>query len=261
MYIVFFLVAFIACTIGKICGMGGGVIIKPVLDAFGVMSVSSINLLSGCTVIGMTLWSVCKTALQGNSKVDIRSSTPLAIGAAIGGIMGKELFSSVEKLFSDPNRAGGIQAGILFIAMMATLIYTVKKDKVKSMHVTNPVVIVFIGLVLGMLGSFLGIGGGPFNMAVLFLFFSMPVKTAAQNSLYIILISQVTSLIRQVLSGHLPPIIPAVLIGMVVFGIIGSEVGGNINKRLTDKSATVLFECATILVMAICVYNGYKFLT
>ena len=37
MYAVCFLVAFLACIIGKICGMGGGVIIKPVLDATGVM--------------------------------------------------------------------------------------------------------------------------------------------------------------------------------------------------------------------------------
>ena len=34
--------------------------------------------------------------------------------------------------------------------------------------------------------------GGPFNMAVLFYFFSMGTKTAAQNSLYVILISQLT---------------------------------------------------------------------
>ena len=61
MYAVCFLVAFLACIIGKICGMGGGVIIKPVLDATGVMEVAAINFLSGCTVIGMTCWSVGKS--------------------------------------------------------------------------------------------------------------------------------------------------------------------------------------------------------
>ena len=53
-----FLVALLACLIGSICGMGGGVIIKPVLDASGFLPVAQINFFSCCTVLGMTLWSV-----------------------------------------------------------------------------------------------------------------------------------------------------------------------------------------------------------
>ncbi len=45
---------------GAICGIGGGVIIKPTLDAFGVLSVSTISFLSGCTVLAMTCYSVIK---------------------------------------------------------------------------------------------------------------------------------------------------------------------------------------------------------
>ena len=40
---VIILVSFLASVIGSICGVGGGVIIKPVLDAFGIMSVSAIS--------------------------------------------------------------------------------------------------------------------------------------------------------------------------------------------------------------------------
>ena len=80
-----FLVAFGACIIGKICGMGGGVIIKPALDALGIMQVTEINFLSGCTVLGMTCWSVGKSLVQHESQIDLSISTPLAIGAAVGG--------------------------------------------------------------------------------------------------------------------------------------------------------------------------------
>lgn len=51
-----YLVTFAACVLGTICGMGGGIIIKPVLDAAGVMSVSTITFLSGVTVIAMSCW-------------------------------------------------------------------------------------------------------------------------------------------------------------------------------------------------------------
>lgn len=52
-----FLVCFAASVVGSICGIGGGVIIKPVLDAFGIMDVSTLSFLSGCTVLSMTTYS------------------------------------------------------------------------------------------------------------------------------------------------------------------------------------------------------------
>ncbi len=252
---VFFSVAFIACLVGKICGMGGGVTIKPILDVLGIMSVTSINFLSGCTVLGMTCWSVCRSVVKKESSIDLKTLTPLAVGAAAGGILGKQLFSIVARAFADPDKAGGVQAALLFAATLATLIYTVKKDSVRSLSMKSPMACILIGLLLGMLGSFLGIGGGPFNMAVLFFFFSMPTKTAAQNSLYIILISQAAALLMTLVSGKIPLVIPVVLIGMIICGVAGSEAGGRINKGLSEKSATKLFEAAMILVMAICVFN------
>jgi uncharacterized membrane protein YfcA len=47
-------VSFFASVIGSICGIGGGVIIKPVLDAVGLYSVSTISFMSGCIVLSMT---------------------------------------------------------------------------------------------------------------------------------------------------------------------------------------------------------------
>lgn len=260
MYIICMLIAFLACVLGKICGMGGGVIIKPVLDALGVSSVASINFLSGCTVIGMSLWSVGKSYVKHASQIDLKISTPLAVGAAIGGILGKSVYASVAGLFASPETAGGVQAILLLAATFGTLLYTIKKDSIRMLHVTNPVICVVIGLGLGMLGSFLGIGGGPFNMAVLYFFFAMSTKTAAQNSLYVILISQSTGLVKTILSGNLPEVLPFLLVGMVSFGVLGSEIGGRLNRRLSEKDTTRLFEGAMVLVMVICVYNIFKFL-
>ena len=78
---------------GTVCGIGGGVIIKPVLDAFGVLDVAVISFLSGCTVLSMTTYSVVKSKIGGTSYVDKRTGIPLALGAALGGVAGKELFS------------------------------------------------------------------------------------------------------------------------------------------------------------------------
>lgn len=66
-YICFFIALF-ACLLGKMCGMGGGVIIKPVIDALGIMPVASINFLSACTVLGMSGWSTVKSFSRGGGR-------------------------------------------------------------------------------------------------------------------------------------------------------------------------------------------------
>ena len=84
-----FLISFLASTAGAICGIGGGVIIKPTLGLFQMASVSTISFLSGCTVLSMSLYSVGRELLAHDSTVNFKTGTPLALGAAIGGVFGK----------------------------------------------------------------------------------------------------------------------------------------------------------------------------
>ena len=91
--ILFFLICFFASVIGAICGIGGGVIIKPVLDAFQMMDVSTISFLSGCTVLSMTTYSVIKSKMSKTNSINSKTALPLALGAAVGGILGKWIFS------------------------------------------------------------------------------------------------------------------------------------------------------------------------
>ena len=46
MYWIIWPVCLAACLIGSICGLGGGVIIKPALDLFGSMDVAQVSFLS-----------------------------------------------------------------------------------------------------------------------------------------------------------------------------------------------------------------------
>ena len=126
-YLVFLIVCFGASIVGAICGIGGGVIIKPVLDSFGVLDVTAISFLSGCTVLSMTTYSVLKNKISGESHVTMKTGFPLAIGAAVGGLIGKWLFSYVKSLSSDPNKVGAVQALCLLIVTLGTLIYTIYK--------------------------------------------------------------------------------------------------------------------------------------
>ncbi len=260
LYLLFLMVSFIASVAGSVCGIGGGVIIKPVLDAFGVLSVSSISFLSGCTVLAMSFYSILKKHLAGELLVDMVIGTPLAVGAAAGGILGKILFQYVLNVFTDKDMIGAVQASCLFLMTAGTLLYTLKKENIRTYKVNHGAACSAIGLFLGVLSSFLGIGGGPVNLVVLFCFFSMDTKTAAQNSLYIILFSQITSLCSIWLTKTVPDFSCVLLVLMVLGGILGGAVGRIINKNISEKAVDQLFIILMVVIMGFNIYNVYQFI-
>ena len=255
-----FLICFCACTVGAICGIGGGIIIKPALDTFGIMSASTINFLSGCTVLAMTTYSFGKNKLAGTSKIDQATGIPLALGAAIGGVFGKSLFQMIRSMSSDPTAISAIQAACLVAITLGTLIYTIYKSRIPTHHVTNKLACVVIGLLLGIMSSFLGIGGGPINLVVLFFFFSMDTKKAAENSLYIILFSQTASLISTLATRTVPEFDISILCLMIAGGIIGGIMGRKINKKLDEAAVDKLFIALMILMIVMNTYNFFKYM-
>ena len=259
-HLLIFLICFCACTVGAICGIGGGIIIKPALDTFGIMSASTINFLSGCTVLAMTTYSFGKNKLAGTSKIDQATGIPLALGAAIGGVFGKSLFQMIRSMSSDPTAISAIQAACLVIITLGTLIYTIYKSRIPTHHVTNKLACVVIGLLLGVMSSFLGIGGGPINLVVLFFFFSMDTKKAAENSLYIILFSQTASLISTLATRTVPEFDISILCLMIAGGIIGGIMGRKINKKLDEAAVDKLFIALMILMIVMNTYNFFKYM-
>lgn len=256
---VFFIVSFLASIVGAICGIGGGVIIKPVLDLFGLESVSTISFLSGCTVLSMSLYSVGKSMTAKDRLVKMNTGTPLAIGAALGGILGKQMFTAVKAMSANPNMVGSVQAGCLAVITLATLIYTVFKARISTRHFTSTVICVVIGIILGISSSFLGIGGGPINLVVLYYFFSMDTKTAAANSLYIILFSQAASLMATVFTGSVPAFRFITLVLMVAGGIGGGIVGRMLNKKMDNKAVDKLFMGLMSVIILISIYNTFRY--
>ena len=269
-YVIFFVVSILASVVGAICGVGGGVFMKPALDAVGVLPVNTITFLSTCTVVAMTSYNVITAAINtkkgGNDNlIDWNLTTWLAIGSAIGGLLGKNIYSNIKASFVNQEAVGGYQALALLIAVFLTLLYTVNKKKIKGYQVKNPIALIVLGFVLGTLSSFVGIGGGPMNLAVLFFFLSMPTKMAAQNSLYMILISQAASLVMTFVKGNVPtalyrdvdPGLWVMLIGMMLCGIYGGKIGKKLNKKLPTETVDKLFVILIFVIMALCVWNIY----
>jgi len=250
-----FAVCLAASTIGGVCGIGGGVVIKPVLDATGIMSVSTASFLSGLTVLSMSLVSVYKN--RKTRELDAKRSVPLGIGAAVGGVLGKNLFQTIKAAVGADQLVGTIQAVVLGLMVLGTLIYVQNKAKIRTKNVENTVVGVAIGLALGMCSSFLGIGGGPMNLAVLYYFFSMSTKQATVNSLLIVLLSQTMSFVVTLISG-VPAFELPMLIAMAGAGVIGGFVSAKLHRKLSAETIDKLFSALLVVIILICCYNALK---
>ncbi|MCI9627489.1 MAG: sulfite exporter TauE/SafE family protein [Clostridia bacterium] len=256
--LIFFLISLLATTVGAISGIGGGVIIKPVLDAFGLLGVSTISFLSGCTVLSMSVVSLLKSRGSG-VKLEVRKSTFLGLGAAAGGVVGKYLFDLMKGWFPGDAVVGAVQSAVL-IAMTVFVFFFVRyKSKISPKQVQNSAACLLIGLSLGMLSAFLGIGGGPINIAVLYYFFSMDAKTSARNSIYIILFSQITSLVRTFAAGAVPAFDPWLLALMIAGGVGGGFLGSAISRRLTNSGVDKLFSGVMLVIILVSCYNFVRF--
>ena len=171
------------------------------------------------------------------------------------------MFSAVKAFFNGSPMVGGVQAVALGIITLGTLLYTINKSRIRTCKTSSKVVCMVIGLLLGIMSSFLGIGGGPINLVVLGFFFSMDTKTAAANSLYIILFSQAASLLATLFTASVPEFRIPSLILMVAGGIGGGIVGRKLNKKMDNRAVDKLFICLMILIVCICIYNALRAFT
>lgn len=124
MFALIIITVLVATFAGSISGIGGGVLIKPVMDALCDMTSSQISFLSGTTVLGMTAVSLLKSR-KGTIKID-RRGTMMALGAAFGGLFGKMLFNKATSSF--PSSKVSLVQNIIMVALTVTVfIYTLKR--------------------------------------------------------------------------------------------------------------------------------------
>ena len=233
---------------GAGAGIGGGVIIKPALDALGGYDVFVIGVLSSATVLAMAIVSTIQCIKQG-TRFDA-TLIMLAVGAVAGGFLGKEAFSFMRSLMAD-NVLTIFQASIIIFLLIIVLL----RKKLPDWHIKNKIAVFAIGLLLGAVSAFLGIGGGPINVAVLCMFFAMDIKRAATGSIFIILLAQMTKLIAIAATTGFNGLDYTMLYFMVPGGVLGGFLGVWLKHRLKEKHIETLFLVVVAGVILLNIYN------
>lgn len=247
--LIYGIIIIFATFAGAFVGLGGGVIIKPLLDLVGHDSIDVVNFISSFAVFSMSISSTAKH-IKAKTKINFKFIATLSIGAVAGGICGSYLFDYLLSIF-DNTSLKRIQGIILGILLVASVIYINLKNR-KSFNINNPFGIVFAGFALGLTASFLGVGGGPINVAFLVLFFSMTMKEAAVYSVGIIFFSQLSKIITMAVSGNIPEFSIITLAVAICCAVAGGILGAAANKKSSEKTIKIIF---TIIVAAVAAVN------
>lgn len=247
-------VILVATTLGAFVGLGGGVIIKPVLDFIGREPRMQVDFLSAAAVFTMSVVSTGKY-IKRRQKFDISIIIFIAAGSILGGYLGSAVMDIIGTVIAQQT-IRCIQAFTLAVLLTAVSIYVGKSSF--SFEVKNKPAIFAVGLALGFMASFLGIGGGPINVAVLTLFFSMNVKDSAVYSVAIIFFSQLSKLITILATAGFEPYAHQwkTLVFILPAAVIGGFIGSSLNRKFDDKLIRKVFVSVMIMLIILNVYNG-----
>lgn len=254
--LLYVLIVLFATISGAIAGLGGGVIIKPLFDMLGYHDASTIGVYSCLAVFTMCIVSILKQLRSGFS-FDMKTGLSISLGSLAGGLLGDALFAMVTSSYAD-HMVKVIQALLLGITLVLILIYTFAKDKVTHYQIRNIGVTFLVGLFLGAISVFLGIGGGPMNVALLMLLFSYSMKEAAVYSIVTIFFSQLSKISTLVIGGTLLEYDLSVVPYICVAAIIGGFIGTTYNQKLTDKAIEKFYVFLLVVLLVISGYNVWS---
>lgn len=266
--IILFLGAISAGLLGSLTGLGGGVIIIPLLTlGFGVPMHYAIGA-SLISVIGTSSGAAVAFVKEGFT--NMRIGMFLEIATTAGAIVGA-LVSGVL----NPNTIGIIFASILLLTVILNLkgkpdhqeilipdslehklkMYGTFPDKgiKKDYSARNTVPGFFMMVFAGAMSGLLGIGSGALKVLAMDNMMKLPFKVSTTTSNFMIGVTAVASSLIYFQRGEIVPVIVApVLVGVIVGSFIGSK---TLMNSKTKKLKTFFAIVITILSFYM-MYNG-----
>jgi uncharacterized membrane protein YfcA len=220
------LVGFVVGIMIGLTGVGGGVLLLPVLiyglQIPAIMAVGSDALFNFFTKIPAGLLHLSKGTVR--RKVVLA----LAAGSVPGSMCGVALLTHIRTLYGNGvNEFIKVAVGILLIAIPSLLLF--QKRIEESVAHRPPTLKSFmgmtlIGLVAGFLVGMTSVGSGSIIMMLLLLFYSFsPKVNVGTDVVHAVVLTGVTSLLHFRLGNVDPRLVGSLLIGSVPGGLLGSH--------------------------------------
>ena len=250
---VYFVVILLACVLGAIVGLGGGVFIRPIFDTIGYHGMADIQLFSSAAILSMAIVSTF-TKLMGGMEIDKSKAVLISAGSLVGGVFGDFALQGIISMVESESTAQRIQAICTAIVLFISIILTAKSSQ--RYEIKNKCLSFAFGVFLGGVAVFLGIGGGPMNIPLLMIFFGLSIKQAAAYSIIIVFFSHLSRIATIGWTVGFWGFDLWVLIFVIPAAIIGGLIGARFSKILSDDSVKKIFIAAISAVILLNVMNA-----
>jgi len=230
---------FFAGVLGALTGIGGGVLLTPILALYFGIPIRE--------AIGTSLVAVITTSAASSSvhlqrhTTDIRLGMTLELATSLGAAVMAYLVGYFNRNFLE-----GLFAAFLLYSSITILAKhgKVKPEDESSPAVNGEVVIppyeprryplgLSASLVAGGLSGLLGIGGGPIKVPVMFIFMNVPLMVATATSNFMIGVTAAASAIVYYRRGDILVDIAAPLaVGVFVGSLLGARLAPRIHTKV-----------------------------
>lgn len=227
--------------LGALIGIGGGVIIVPILVLIFDVPIKS--------AIAISLISVCATSIGGASrylnsgKADFRLGLFLETTTVAGAICGGMIALLVRQSIL------AVMFSILLFYTAITMILNKENGKDSNMEYkhTEPVgmikyIVLALSFVGGNLSSLLGVGGGIVKVPIMNLILKLPIKVSAATSTYMIGITTAAGSIVYLIKGMVDYQVAAPL-------ILGTYLGSGMGAKITTRIHSTVIKYLFIVIL------------
>lgn len=265
-----FIFAILAGLLGSLTGLGGGVVIIPVLVLLFHINIHYAMGASLISVIATSSGSAAAYLRDGYT--NLRIGIFLETGAVVGAFLGALLIAIVSKTFLSI-----IFSFILFFSAYLTIKRHEEKEnydnshpwatylkldgsypahnELKPYHVQHVPLALFIMSLGGVLSGLLGIGSGTLKVLAMDQILRLPYKVATTTSNFMIGITAAVSAGIYFCYGYINPEITfPVMLGVIT----GSLIGTKLLTRIHNRTLRVIFSVALCFVALQMFYEAVK---
>jgi uncharacterized protein len=243
-----FLSGILAGIISGLLGVGGGIVIVPVLVALNETPLHSVAT-SCLAILIISISGSYENWRSGNFKW--KKIISLGIPAAITSQIGVVAASSL------PPKVLLILFGVLLFinVYLISLHRKIKEGKEFTSNMSESSARIITGGLAGFLSGLFGVGGGVIMVPLQVILLKEDIKTAIQTSLGVIVITALSATIGHSLAGNVL-YKTGILVG--VGGAIGAQMGTRFLKKLPGKQTAILFALLMIVIIISIVWKVIK---
>ena len=260
--------AYCAGLLGSLTGLGGGVIVIPLLTlAFGIdfhYAIGAALVASIATSSGSASAYVKEglTNIRLGMFLEIATSVGAVLGAAaalwmptnaIAIIFGAVLLLTVAMQFRQKTDYIGVKGSNLAKKLKLFGAYPTKDGTVQSYELTNVSGGFSVMVLAGALSGLLGIGSGVLKVLAMDSCMKVPFKVSTTTSNFMIGVTAVTSAVVYLQRGYIEP---GIAFPIMVGVLAGAMSGAKLLKHLDVRVLRKIFAVAILLVALNMIYNG-----